>query len=242
MRIIINADDLGHSINRNNAIYGLMDDGLIRSATVMANGDGFDDAVKRSSSYPNCSFGIHLTLTEFSPLSKPGIFRKYGLLGEEGAFNSHIQTLAAIPAELMRAVQEEWQLQIQRLLDAGVRVSHLDSHHHVHTIPLLLPAIRNIADSFGIRRVRNIEYLSRRRLIQYKIWQLRISYRSRIDMPDRFTSFAFFCSNVQRFRRFRTIELMCHPGHAPYGTETRMISTDWARELRNVQLISYDEL
>ena len=74
MKIIINADDLGYSINRNQAIFCLMEHNKITSASLMANSKEFLDAVKYINNFPDKSFGVHLTLTEFYSLTKPDIF------------------------------------------------------------------------------------------------------------------------------------------------------------------------
>ena len=47
VRLIINADDLGYAKVNNDAIFELMDDGKITSATLMTNADGFEDAVAK---------------------------------------------------------------------------------------------------------------------------------------------------------------------------------------------------
>ncbi len=70
MRLIINADDLGRSPEANRAIFDLMDRGLVTSATVMANGPYVDEALSRVGHYPRGSFGVHLNLTEFRPLTQ----------------------------------------------------------------------------------------------------------------------------------------------------------------------------
>ena len=56
----------------------------------------------------------------------------------------------------LRAVYEEWRSQIARLRSLGLSVSHLDSHHNLHSRFALLQALRRIVTETGIRRVRNI--------------------------------------------------------------------------------------
>ena len=67
MRIIINADDLGISQEVNDAIFGLMAEGKVTSATILANGPAVEEAARRVAEFPECSFGVHLNLTEFKP-------------------------------------------------------------------------------------------------------------------------------------------------------------------------------
>jgi predicted glycoside hydrolase/deacetylase ChbG (UPF0249 family) len=40
------------------------------------------------------------------------------------------------------------------LRDAGVRVSHLDGHKHLHQLPIVCEAVANVLPRFGIERVR----------------------------------------------------------------------------------------
>src|SRR5690349_11238443 len=67
--VIINADDLGMSERVNEAIFDLMAQGRVTSATVMANGPAFRHAISGISRFPACSFGAHLNLTEFAPVT-----------------------------------------------------------------------------------------------------------------------------------------------------------------------------
>lgn len=83
-RVIINADDLGISLRVNDSIFELMEYRRISSATLMATGPAFDDAVSRMPKFPHCSFGIHLNLTEFAPLS--GKIRLHQILDKKGEF------------------------------------------------------------------------------------------------------------------------------------------------------------
>ena len=84
MRIIINADDLGSNETVNDAVFSLMSEKKISSATIMANGPNFDDAVTRSKIYTDCSFGCHLNLTEFKPFTNSQILYDYGIVDENG--------------------------------------------------------------------------------------------------------------------------------------------------------------
>jgi predicted glycoside hydrolase/deacetylase ChbG (UPF0249 family) len=55
-----------------------------------------------------------------------------------------------LQAELAR----EAALQIERLLDAGISITHIDGHQHVHVFPSALPAVAETARGHGIRRMR----------------------------------------------------------------------------------------
>ena len=58
MKIIINADDLGHSLAINDRIFRLIETGHITSATLLTNAPWYEDAVGRLRSYPHASISI----------------------------------------------------------------------------------------------------------------------------------------------------------------------------------------
>ena len=70
MKIIINADDLGMSVEVNSAISSLLEEEKITSSSIMSNAPYFEEAVNIAKNFPNYSFGIHLNLTKFKPLTE----------------------------------------------------------------------------------------------------------------------------------------------------------------------------
>lgn len=156
MKVIINADDLGKSIEVNQAIENCIRKGLITSSTIMAGGEAFDDAVRISKSYPQISFGVHLTIDDGDmSLTKAPIFVKEGITDNEGRFVRYgINGVKFFSSELKEAIYNEWTAQIQRVKDAGVNVSHVDSHHHNHTNFALKGTLMRVLRDNGIRCVR----------------------------------------------------------------------------------------
>lgn len=151
MRLIINADDFGANDAINEATVTLMHRGLVTSATTMANGNAVAAAVQMSFEFPQCSFGAHLCLTWGSPVGDP---KPLGcLVDEDGGFCRNAFDVR-FTWQLVRAVEREWKAQIDKLHQLGLRISHLDSHEHVHTIPALFPALKRVQRHYGLRRVR----------------------------------------------------------------------------------------
>jgi len=155
MKIIINADDLGYSMDANQAIFSMMTQRRVTSSTLMANGPAFQDAVQHIPDFPDFSFGIHLTLTEFTALTTPQVFYDTKLIDERGVFagDLHLRQLRPTPA-LLKAIWIEWEQQVAKLLDHGVSISHFDSHEHTHTIPWLFWNLKKLQKRFNIRKVR----------------------------------------------------------------------------------------
>src|SRR5450755_894951 len=136
VKIIVNADDFGISPEVNEAILELLATNRITSTTMIANGPAIEEAARWVGRWPECSFAAHLNLTEFKPLSAKSSF----LASENGEMaRSNVEHALPTP-RMLQAVYEECSRQIQRLLDLGVPLSHIDSHQHTHTIPQLFPA------------------------------------------------------------------------------------------------------
>jgi predicted glycoside hydrolase/deacetylase ChbG (UPF0249 family) len=247
IRVIINADDLGISDAVNDRVFALMARGIITSATLMVNGPAFGAALRRLHEFPHCSFGVHLNITEFRPLSSaPGL---RPILNPDGSFNSRIRQVGP-KYSLARAVQDEWRMQIAQALRLGVPVSHVDSHHHVHTIPFLLPAVRAAVREFHIGRMRGTMTLypdgrRRRVLLAGKwVWAAAASRLCGVTMPDEFTGLQVFHGLTEERRpRTGTIELMTHPGAADNQREETLLEFDWlGNAYPQARRISYNAL
>ena len=154
-RVIINADDLGYSLEINRRIEAAIVVGAITSSTIMANGPAFDDAVRISKQYPQISFGVHLNIIEFKPICHTDVFNKYDLLNSSGEFKEGaIYALTTITDELQDAIFDEFAAQIDKVRDAGVRLSHIDSHQHTHTIYSLRYTIVKLMNEYQLNKVR----------------------------------------------------------------------------------------
>ena len=141
MRLIINADDLGYNGIVNDSIFRLMSEGMVTSASLIMNAPAAEDAAHRANDYTNCSFGVHLNITEFAPLSSA--LHLSPILSNGGSFNGKISR-TKITTRLLLAIFTEWSEQIERAKAVGLRISHIDLHHHVHTIPQLFVVVKLI--------------------------------------------------------------------------------------------------
>ncbi|MDR3557892.1 MAG: ChbG/HpnK family deacetylase [Syntrophobacteraceae bacterium] len=154
-RLIINADDLGLTCGINLAISQCAEVGMLRSATLMANGAAFDHAVKTFGGRDGFGTGIHFVLTGLKPVA-PAV-KLSGLLGPEGG-------LPAGPLELLMkieagksgrdALRYELFAQAEKVFDAGITPTHFDSHKHVHIIPAVLDIMLEIAARFSVKWIR----------------------------------------------------------------------------------------
>src|SRR3984957_10042306 len=81
-RLILNADDFGLTPGVNRAIAELHQAGALTSATLMATGPAFDDAVAIAHAHPSLGVGLHIVLTDGLPVSRPASIST--LLGPDG--------------------------------------------------------------------------------------------------------------------------------------------------------------
>src|SRR5208282_3625697 len=70
--VIVKADDFGLTAGVNRGILEAHAGGVVSSATLMANGAAFADAVTAARSTPNLSVGCHVVLVDGTPVSPPG--------------------------------------------------------------------------------------------------------------------------------------------------------------------------
>jgi predicted glycoside hydrolase/deacetylase ChbG (UPF0249 family) len=246
IRVIVNADDLGYSSEVNKAIFELMDLGRVTSATLMANGPAFEEAVMGLGARPGCSFGVHLNVTEFRPLTSPeGLAR---ILNGAGEFAGNSIRKVPLDSALCDAIYQEWAAQIRKIRSSGVNISHLDSHHHTHSIPRLFLVLKRLQRDFQIHRIRLTKNLygaqwpvsSKLRLLK-KAWNLALRHHVRTRTTSTFTSFIEFHELASASRSLGTIlEAMVHPGNPGFAEETRLLRTPWEESLpRRIQLINY---
>lgn len=240
MLLIVNADDLGANESINDAIFALMESGHVTSATIMAGAPGFEAAAKRAREFPQCSFGVHLALTAFPPLIETR--RLTPILDGNGCMSrkpfEHAISNASTK-ELQHAMLEELTAQVQRALDAGIPVSHFDSHHHIHTIPKLFPVLKALQRRFGIRRVRSTINLlgpERRvtgmRALKKAAFRLALRYAYATRSPQGLGDFRDFHAALLggAILRFVSLDLLVHPGttNSVYNREVNSLTSDWA--------------
>lgn len=168
MRIILNADDFGMSDDTVAATIDCFDQGALSSATIMANMPATGQAIEYARAHTGFSFGVHLTFCgdgggEERPCSSPGDVP--ALVDRRGRFlTTTAVRLKALAGRIPAAqIERETRAQIQTLVDAGVAVSHVDSHSHLHKIGAFREALARVLPAFGITRARGVQNLYLRR-------------------------------------------------------------------------------
>jgi chitin disaccharide deacetylase len=155
-QLIVNADDFGLTPGVNRSIAELHQAGALTSATLMATGAFFDDAVSVAKANPALTTGCHVLLIDGTPALPP---TQIPSLCPNGA--TLRPTLSALVRDLylgrIRAseIEAEATAQIRRLQTAGLRVSHIDTHKHTHIFPRVLRPLLQAARAAGVSAIRN---------------------------------------------------------------------------------------
>lgn len=177
----------------------------------MANGDAFEDAVRLAFENPGLDIGCHLVLVQGTSL----------LTG---------RPLPATPLQLLRTlaagqfdVYAELRTQIEKIRDAGITLTHLDSHKHTHIVPSVFRAVIKLAQEFDIPYVRlPLDHTTRLAGAACQFadrYYRRFAARTRVQMPDHFLGFRLTGYLTEEtfgvaLRKLQagTTEFMCHPG------------------------------
>jgi predicted glycoside hydrolase/deacetylase ChbG (UPF0249 family) len=129
-RLIVHADDFGLCASVNRATIAALESGSITSASLMAPCEYFEPAVDYAARHPEMDIGLHLTVTSEWPAKRWGPVADMGkvrsLIDEDGCFYADADVLSARarPEE----VYTELRAQIEKVLAAGLKPTHVDTH------------------------------------------------------------------------------------------------------------------
>ena len=229
--LIVNADDLGLAEGVNRGILEAHEAGVVTSASLLANGASFGHAVSLVRGAPALGIGVHLDFVAGRPLTTARSL--------VDARTGHFYSLPVLAcrASLGRVDRDdviaESGAQIERVRNAGIAVTHVDSHRHAHLLPGVWSGVVVAITAANIGRLRmpveRLSWMADSCALRpaIKIIALRtaatVATRGRpIPMhADQFAGIA-----LQGCRRFAarllrlldclpsgTTELMVHPGH-----------------------------
>jgi len=155
--LIINADDCGFSDAVNEAVERCYRAGRITGVSIMAVGACFQQAAGMLKNIEKTDVGVHMTLTgRLSPCTEDRA-RIDTLLNKDGTFPADYKSLGL--RCLLRKLRQgqvylELREQIEKVLNEGLSVTHLDSHEHVHMFPEVFDATLKLASEFNIPYIR----------------------------------------------------------------------------------------
>jgi predicted glycoside hydrolase/deacetylase ChbG (UPF0249 family) len=130
--LIINADDFGMCHAVNEAVAGILREGVVRSTTLMVPCPWMLHAVHFLRDHPEIAFGVHLTaLSEWVDYRWGPVTPKEkvpSLIDEAGYFYNFEAMPGFLARVSLRELEMEFRTQIEFVLAAGLRPSHLDWH------------------------------------------------------------------------------------------------------------------
>ena len=153
-KLIVSGDDLGLHEAINSGVLEAHEEGIVTSASIVASGRAFDHACRLVEKRRKLDIGIHLTLVEERPLLGPDVLKT---LAPKRVFPKGYRQLflGLVKGRIdLREIELELDAQVQKVLKAGLVVSHLDSHQHTHFFPQLRPILFKLAQHYEIRSVR----------------------------------------------------------------------------------------
>lgn len=230
--LIVNADDFGLTEDINRGIVDGFNNGIITSASLIATMPAFQHAVGLARENPDLDTGVHLSLTVGTPCSNST--RLAPILKDGEFIRSYVHVIRSIYANRihMRDIENELSAQIAKIKEAGIEISHVDSHQHIHMVPCLFKLMVTLIKELQIRFVRiPDELVSAKQLATTKGWGLfvlgligRVSrrrlLRAKLNTTDYFWGLS--CSEAMSLNDLtHTLkslkpgvnELMCHPGY-----------------------------
>lgn len=259
MRIILHADDFGTSDETADATIACFERGDLTSASIMAGMPATARATAFATSRPDLDFGVHLTFVgdeEERPLSPAAEIP--ALAGADGRFRPtrELRARALLRRLPVDQIEREAARQLQAVVDAGVAVSHVDSHRHLHKLPSFRIALARVLPRFGIHRVRAVQDVFLRRPLRSPTywlgrgWQrgLRTAFATtdHFYMPTGLGDTAWERPLLERVHALRgeTLEVGVHPGADGWRADEARALAAFAELARGAghELVSWRDL
>jgi chitin disaccharide deacetylase len=269
--LIVNADDLGWTAGVNRGIAEAHRHGIVTSASLLANGAAFAEAVALARETSGLGVGVHLNLSDGPPVAPREAVPS--LVNDSGEFEGGPDGLLlkiATRGLSIREVEIEWNAQISKVRNAGVEPTHLDGHKHVHMLPGLFEIALRLAKRHGIGAIRVSHEASslraalstgeRRAAVVLKqgvqARGLKLLARDAREQAERVgvSTADYFCGiaqtgeltkeGVARLLRSLpegTTELMCHPGYADEALRKTATRLQASRE-KEIEILTDPEI
>lgn len=149
---IVHCDDIGMCRAANEGAFEALANGPATCGSVMVPCPCFGDAAERARANPELDLGVHLTLNAEYPSYRWGPVARASavpsLLDEQGCLpRTSAEVLArARPQE----VEIELRAQLERALEAGIDVTHLDAHMGTACLPPFVASYARLARDYRL--------------------------------------------------------------------------------------------
>jgi hopanoid biosynthesis associated protein HpnK len=153
--VIFNADDFGLCKSINAGVIESHEKGVVSSASIMVTGEAFDEAAAYAAQNKSLDMGLHLALCDGRPVCDPA--EVPSLLEKDGKFHSGYPAFVKsyFGGKISLAeVEKEFRAQLAKARAAGLEISHLDSHQHLHALPAILQVVIRLAKEYNVPAIR----------------------------------------------------------------------------------------
>lgn len=250
MKLIVNGDDFGLTMGVSKGIIDAMKNGIMTDTTAMANMPHFEESIKLAKENGINEMGIHLTLTCGKPLLAQS--EVASLVREDGTF---YRKANSIPKEIdMCELEKELRAQINKFLKTGMKLNHIDAHHHFHAYDeRMFRLVISLAKEFNVSaRCPRVEYINIVKEYDVKCPNIMIA-----DFYQENTTEDYLINTLKDLKDIEVVELMAHPaiidkdleeissylGHRT--TELNTLKSEKVKEFirdNNIELISFSSL
>ena len=218
--LIVNADDLALSQSINKAILLCYTEGYINSASIITTTPLFEETVSLIQQNPVIkNLGLHANFAEGKPLTN---FKHTQFLDEKGNWNlketqKYSNTLST---EVKQDFITELHAQIERALDAGIVITHLDSHYHLHILPCFFNIFIQAAKKYNLK-LRPAQISHEQNIIKY-LYRSYINSKIKLYKCNYTSSFENLGEYLKTFPKnlSNNTELMVHPDLTKNGQLT----------------------
>ncbi len=234
--LIVNADDAGMCHAANVAVMDGMNKGKLTSSSIMVPCPWFKEIADYAVTHPQSDFGVHLTHTAEWKFYKWGPVAASdqvpGLVDSQGYLWPDVRPVYehATPEEALI----EGRAQIQKALDAGIPITHIDSHMGtVQLHPDYVAVYLQLAKEFDLP----VRMASQQTLSNRGFADLRQMFAAQgIYFPDYFiydelenygSDVKAFWVNILKSLKPGVTELFIHP--AIPGDELKAITNSWKK-------------
>jgi hopanoid biosynthesis associated protein HpnK len=154
-RLVVAGDDFGLSSRVNRAICEAHDRGILTAASLLVGAPAAAEAVALARERPGLAVGLHLAVVDaVASMPRAQIPR----LADSAGRLRGSPLSAGLLYQFSSAARRELRLEIRRQLESfrktGLRLSHVDGHHHMHLHPFVLGVLLEFAREFKIRWIR----------------------------------------------------------------------------------------
>lgn len=220
LRII--CDDIGLSPKQNEHVIAMANEGHFTGASILVNYAHAKQACQQLRETGIKDIGVHLNLSDGFPLSP--LPRGAALLNRKGQFRDRVWLFWRgwrIGSRLRQQIRGELAAQIERFCEWGPTPTHLSSHCHFHTIPPLTSLVSELAQEYGIKRIRaphlraNLAPIMRPHLRNPARGVIIDGQRNYLALVEQWLSYSPYKLVLSIANCQGDVELVVHPGCAP---------------------------